>query len=342
MSEIIPLRLCARSIDLLDQTLLPGDERYIELFEIESLCESIRALRVRGAPLLGIAGAAGVWLAAETGRASDDALEAAASTLIGTRPTAVDLAARVREALSVAKASGSSAETRRPALRAFTEDLITERREQDEAMGRFGAELLRDGSAVLTHCNTGALATGGIGTALGMIRTAWEQGVLRECFATETRPLLQGARLTMWELSRLGVPATLLPDTAAASLIASGRVQAVVTGADRIAANGDSANKIGTYGLALAAARHGIPFYIVAPMSTVDLACPDGGDISIEFRDASEVGGFGSQRWTPDEMPAYNPAFDVTPADLIAAIVTEWGVARPPFGRSLREMAARR
>lgn len=341
MTEIVPLRLRAHSIELLDQTLLPGEERYIELCHIDELCDAIRALRVRGAPLLGIAGAAGMWLAAETGDASDAALVTAAEQLIGTRPTAVDLAARVHEAKEVAGVSGYELEPRRAALRAFAEAVMVERREQDEAMGRFGAELLAKGSAVLTHCNTGALATGGIGSALGVIRTAWNQGVLKECFATETRPLLQGARLTMWELSRLGIPATLLPDPAAASLIASGLVQAVMTGADRIAANGDSANKVGTYGLAIAAARHGVPFYIVAPMSTVDLACPNGAAIPIEFRADIEVGGFGSQRWTPDGMPTYNPAFDVTPADLISAIVTEHGVARPPFATSLREMAAR-
>lgn len=341
MTDIIPLRLCAHSIELLDQTLLPGEERYIDLSDVDGLCEAIRALRVRGAPLLGIAGAAGMWLAAETGEASDATLATAAKELIATRPTAVDLAARVRAALEVARASGEQPEARRAALRAFVESVMAERREQDEAMGRFGTDLLASGDAVLTHCNTGVLATGGIGSALGVIRTAWDQGVLNECFATETRPLLQGARLTMWELSRLGIPATLLPDTAAASLIASGRVQAVMTGADRIAANGDSANKVGTYGLAIAAARHRIPFYIVAPMSTVDLSCPDGGAIPIEFRADMEVGGFGSQRWAPDRMPTYNPAFDVTPADLISAIVTERGVARPPFGTSLMEMAAR-
>ena len=341
MTEIVPLRLRAHSIELLDQTLLPGEERYIELRQIDELCDAIRALRVRGAPLLGIAGAAGMWLAAETGDAGDAELVTAAEQLIGTRPTAVDLAARVHESKEVAGVSGYELEPRRAALRAFAEAVMVERREQDEAMGRFGAELLAKGNAVLTHCNTGALATGGIGSALGVIRTAWNQGVLKECFATETRPLLQGARLTMWELSRLRIPATLLPDTAAASLIASGLVQAVMTGADRIAANGDSANKVGTYGLAIAAARHGVPFYIVAPMSTVDLACPNGGAIPIEFRADIEVGGFGSQRWTPDGMPSYNPAFDVTPADLISAIVTEHGVARPPFATSLTEMAAR-
>ena len=202
-------------------------------------------------------------------------------------------------------------------------------------MGRLGADLLLAHGAVLTNCNTGALASGGIGTALGVIRTAWEQGRLAHCYATETRPLLQGARLTMWELQRLGIPATLVPDTAAAALIASGRVQAVITGADRIAANGDSANKVGTYGLALAAARHALPFYIAAPTSTIDPCCADADAIPIEFRDPAEVGGFGAVRWSPDGTTAWNPAFDVTPADLITAIVTEAAVLRPPLGSAI-------
>jgi methylthioribose-1-phosphate isomerase len=198
--------------------------------------------------------------------------------------------------------------------------------------------LLAPGAAVLTHCNTGALATGGIGTALGVIRVAWERGSLARCYATETRPLLQGARLTAWELRRLGIPATLVPDTAAASLIASGAVQAVITGADRIATNGDSANKVGTYGLAAVAARHAVPFYIAAPRTTIDPACPSGAAIPIEFRDGREVGGWGEVRWAPDGLEAYNPAFDVTPAGLITAIITEAGVARPPYSRSLADL----
>ena len=179
--------------------------------------------------------------------------------------------------------------------------------------------------AVLTHCNTGALATGGAGTALAVIAEAWRAGRIERCYATETRPLLQGARLTMWELGALGIPATLLADVAAASLIASGRVKAVITGADRIVANGDGANKVGTYGLAAVAARHGVPFYLAAPASTFDLATERSADIPIEFRADEEVGGYGEQRWSPSGGGAWNPAFDVTPAELIAGIVTEHG-----------------
>lgn len=214
------------------------------------------------------------------------------------------------------------------------------RKREDLALARHGAALLPEGTAVLTHCNTGALATGGIGTALGVIRVAHAEGQLAHCYATETRPLLQGARLTAWELARAGIPASLLPDTAAAALIASGRIQAVITGADRIAMNGDSANKIGTYGLAVVAARHGVPFYIAAPRTTIDAGCESGRGIPIEFRADEEVGGFGGQRWSPEGLGAYNPAFDVTPGELISAIITDAGVARAPYGSSLAELVA--
>ena len=252
MAEIEPLRLEPPSgLRLLDQTLLPFREVYLPITSLDALCEAIRSLRVRGAPLLGIAGAAGMALAAQDD-ASEQALRGAAAAIEGTRPTAVDLGMRVREALGIALTAGDTEQARRDALWANAQRVQAARRDEDLAMGRFGAALIPEG-AVLTHCNTGALATGGIGSALGVIRTAFEQGRLKECFATETRPLLQGARLTMWELKRLGIPATLLPDTAASALIASGRVQAVITGADRIAANGDTANKVGTYGLAAVA-----------------------------------------------------------------------------------------
>lgn len=329
-------------IDILDQTRLPHEERRIILGDVPSVCEAIRELRVRGAPLLGLVGAAGMAVAADASGASDGELQAAAQAIGSTRPTAVDLGKAVREALAVALGAGHGPDGRRAALWRHAEVLLAARRAEDEAMGRFGAELLLPGSAVLTHCNTGALATAGIGTALGVIRAAHEQGRLARCFATETRPLLQGARLTMWELVRLGIPATLLPDTAAASLIASGAVQAVITGADRIAANGDTANKVGTYGLAAVAARHGVPFYIAAPLTTIDPGCPDGASIPIEFRSDAEVGGFGDRRWSPEGVAAYNPAFDVTPAECIAAIVTERGVLRPPFGPAIAALFGQR
>ncbi|MBI5947983.1 MAG: S-methyl-5-thioribose-1-phosphate isomerase [Chloroflexi bacterium] len=332
MAEVEPLRvLPGRRLEVLDQTLLPSEERYVHLAGIEAVCEAIRSLRVRGAPLLGLIGAYGMAVAASTD-ASGPELRAAAEAIIATRPTAADLAKGVHRALAVA---GEAAGDPAGALWKFASEFARQRAVEDRAMAALGASLLRPGDAVLTHCNTGALATGGIGTALGVIRAAHEAGVLSHCYATETRPLLQGARLTMWELMKLGIPATLLPDTAAATLIASGRVQAVITGADRIAANGDTANKVGTYGLALAAARHGIPFLIVAPSTTFDPACPDGSAIPIEFRAGDEVGGFAGVRWSPAGGGAFNPAFDVTPGALITAIVSERGIARPPYGDSI-------
>lgn len=335
MAEVIPVRILpGKGIEVLDQTLLPGEERYLLLDDLGGVCEAIRALRVRGAPLLGLVGAAGMAVAAMS-RGSDGAtLAAAAAELIETRPTAADLGAAVRAALG--EAIAATATGREERLWRFAIAFGERRREEDRAMAAFGQELFDQKTSVLTHCNTGALATGGIGTALGIIRTGWEQGRIEHVYATETRPLLQGARLTIWELQQLGIPATLLPDTAAASLIASGRVQAVITGADRIALNGDTANKVGTYSLAAVAARHAIPLVIAAPTSTFDPACNDGAAIPIEFRADSEVGGFGDQRWTPAGTPAYNPAFDVTPAELIAAIVTERGLIRPPYWSAIR------
>lgn len=335
--QVVPLRvLRGRGIEILDQTLLPHREVRRELRDLDAVCEAIRELRVRGAPLLGLAGACGLAIAAESD-ASTPGLRTAAETLIGTRPTAVDLAACTNAALDRALAERDK--HRRPAvLWDFAEQLAEARRREDDAIAANGAPLLPEGSSVLTHCNTGALATGASGTALAVIARAFEEGRIERCYATETRPLLQGARLTAWELRQLGIPGTLLPDTAAASLIASGRVHAVITGADRIAANGDTANKVGTYGLAAVAARHGVPFYIAAPCTTVDLDCPGGAHIPIEFRSATEVGGFGEHRWAPDGLDAYNPAFDVTPAEMITAIITERGVARPPFGESLQRL----
>ncbi len=307
------------------------------LRDLDSICEAVQTLRVRGAPLLGIVGAAAVAVAAESLGTEPAVLHRIAARVGSVRPTAVELATGAMSAVAAVEGITDRKE-RLDALWAYAERYAARRVAEDRALGAHGAGLLPQGAAVLTHCNAGALATGGIGTALGVVQVAWEQGRLSRCFATETRPLLQGARLTAWELVRAGIPATLLPDTAAASLIASGQVQAVVTGADRIAANGDAANKIGTYGLAAVAARHGVPFYIAAPRTTFDPECASGAEIPIEFRNAREVGGFGAQRWSPDGIEAYNPAFDVTPAELIAAIITEAGVVTPPFSEGIRSI----
>ncbi len=336
MSGFTPIRvLPGEGIEVLDQTLLPREERYLRLTTVAEVAEAIRALRVRGAPLLGVTGACGMAIAGEERGAGPEALAQSAAELKTTRPTAVDLGAMIDEALAAVVAASGGEEGRRAALWGFAERALARQCERDAALARHGRDLPGLEGAVLTHCNTGGLATGGEGTALAVIAEAWRAGRIERCYATETRPLLQGARLTMWELGALGIPGTLLPDTAAASLIASGRVGAVVTGADRIVANGDGANKVGTYGLAAVAARHGVPFYLAAPASTFDTATPSGEAIPIEFRGDDEVGGFGGERWSPDGGGAYNPAFDVTPAELIAGIVTESGVLRPPYGPAI-------
>jgi methylthioribose-1-phosphate isomerase len=274
------------------------------------VAEAIRSLAVRGAPAIGIAAAYGYALAASRGEDLGEAL----AVLVGARPTAANLAWALREVQAA----------RDPAARA--RELHAEEVERCRRMSAHAARLIEPGSRALTHCNTGGLATGGQGTALGALTEAWSQGLVRHVFVDETRPLLQGARLTAWELEAAGVPHTVVADAAAGSLLASGEVECVLVGADRIAANGDTANKIGTYPLAVLAARHEVPFYVVAPTSTVDLESASGEEIPIEERDPREV----SQRF-----PAWNPAFDVTPAELITAIVTELGVHRAPYAESL-------
>ena len=338
MESFSPVRVVAPAVEILDQTELPAREVWRRIDTVDAMCEAIATLRVRGAPLLGTCGMAGVAIAAEERGVRDEELRYAAEEIAATRPTAVELSWGAGKALEAALRVAR--ERRRALLWELTRENMERRLREDLALGRHGAALLAGGSAVLTHCNAGALASGGIGTALGVIRVAHEDGRLERCYATETRPLLQGARLTAWELARAGIPASLVPDTAAAALIASGKVQAVITGADRIATNGDSANKIGTYGLAVVAARHRVPFYIAAPRTTIDPGCGSGAGIPIEFRPEEEVAGFGGQRWSPEGIGAYNPAFDVTPAELISAIITERGVARPPYERSLAELLA--
>ena len=337
MASYRPIEVLAgRGVRVLDQSLLPHEERYVEVTTVASLCEAIQALRVRGAPLLGLCGIAGMAIAATTD-ASDEALQAAAERTTATRPTAVDLGAGVRRALEVA-AVEPAPEGRTDVLWRLAAAAVAGQWAVDDALAKYGAPLLEGAGAVLTHCNTGALATGGRGTALAVIDEAFKAGFVTEVFATETRPLLQGARLTTWELQKLGIPVTLLPDTAVASLLASGQVGAVVTGADRIAMNGDSANKIGTYGIGLAAKAHSVPFFIAAPRTTIDPVTETGAAIPIEYRKDTEVGGFGDRRWSPEGSAAYNPAFDVTPAELIAAIATEVGVATAPYETSIARL----
>lgn len=303
------------SLRLLDQTRLPHEVAHIEARDHGTVAEAIRRLAVRGAPLIGIAAAYGVALAQRHGVDT----RAAAEELAGTRPTAVNLRWALERVLLADNAE-------REAIA-----IHEEQRAADLRMGEHGAALIEAGSTVLTHCNTGSLATGGIGSALGVIKTAHRQGKRIQVLVDETRPLLQGSRLTAWELEQEAAPYEIIADGAAAGLIGRGEVQAVLVGADRIAANGDTANKVGTYGLALAAAANSVPFYVVAPVSTIDPRARDGGSIVIEDRSTDEVLEVGGVRTAPVGAGARNPAFDVTPAHLITAIVTETGVLRPLF-----------
>ena len=309
------LRLEEDRVVLLDQRRLPEEEVELECRTAAEVAEAIRAMAVRGAPAIGIAAAYGYALAAARG----EDLDAAAALLLASRPTAVNLAWALSEVRSA------------PDPRARARQIHADEVERCRRMSEHAAELLAPGTSALTHCNTGGLATGGYGTAVGALRAAYARGVLRQVFIDETRPLLQGSRLTAWELERAGIPHTVIADAAAGSFMARREVTHVLTGADRIAANGDTANKIGTYPLAVLAAHHRIPFYVVAPTSTLDPATPTGAEIPIEERDAGEVTG---------RFPARNPAFDVTPAGLITAIVTEFGVHRPPYEESLPMRAA--
>ena len=318
---------------LIDQTLLPLECREIECRAVPAVWEAIRALRVRGAPAIGIAAAYGLCLGVQ--RALDEAaffvrLEESAAHLATSRPTAVNLFwALDRMSKFAAALRGRPVGELAEALLREARAIEEEDRRMCRAIGRHGAKLLADGSGVLTHCNAGGLATADYGTALAVFFSAQEQGKRLHVYADETRPLLQGARLTAWELMRRGIEVTLICDSMAAQVMREGRVQAVVTGADRIAANGDAANKIGTYGVALLAAAHEIPFYVAAPSSTFDLSLSSGEAIPIEQRDPREVThGFGRQT-APDGVAVYNPAFDVTPARLIRGIIYEGGVIRP-------------
>jgi methylthioribose-1-phosphate isomerase len=306
---------------LLDQRLLPREERWIDCRTAAEVTQAIRDLVVRGAPAIGIAAAWGVVLAAQQGEALDPAL----AMLRAARPTAVNLMWALDRMKSRIAAGADAAALAVEAQAIQDEDLAANRH-----MGELGAGLIAPGSGVLTHCNTGSLATAGFGTALGVIRAGVAAGRIAQVYAGETRPWQQGARLTMYELVRDGIPGKLIADSAAAHLMKSGAVQWVIVGADRIAANGDTANKIGTYQLAIAARHHGVKFMVAAPSSTVDMATPDGEAIEIELRDATELLSTAGQRTVVEGAEAWNPVFDVTPADLIDAIVTERGVIERP------------
>ena len=316
------------ALKLLDQRALPGREAYVVCRSVEDAALAIENMTVRGAPAIGIAAAYGVVLAGG-GRG---AVSAALERLARTRPTAVNLFAALERMRAVFEAASSLDGAALAdllldeAVRIHEADIEANRR-----MGAYGADLLPQDAVVLTHCNAGAIATGGHGTALGILRSAREAGKMVRVFADETRPLLQGARLTVWELARDGFEVTLITDGMAGALMRTRCVDAVIVGADRIAANGDTANKIGTYGLAVLAAAHGVPFYVAAPWSTFDLSLPDGSGIPIEERSEEEMRVLSGGQRVPDAVRVWTPAFDVTPARCIAAIVTERGVFRPPY-----------
>lgn len=332
-------------VRFIDQTKLPTEETYVDCRTYEEVATAIRDMIVRGAPAIGVAAAMGVALGVKNSEAQHMAelrreFNQICDLIAGTRPTAVNLFWAVKrmkdkfETLADLPIPQIKQELITESQRMYVEDIAA-----NEAMGRNGATLMPATGGVLTHCNAGALATCGYGTALGVIRAAVEAGKKIKVFADETRPFLQGARLTAWELAKDGIDTTLISDNMAGWMMHNGKIQAVVVGADRIAANGDAANKVGTYSVAILAKEHGIPFYVAAPFSTVDLETPDGSKIPIEQRSSKEVTHLAGKQIAPDGIKVENPAFDVTPAKYIAAIITERGVAKAPYGESLKALA---
>jgi len=335
-----------RGVVFIDQTKLPTEEVYVTCTTHQQVADVIRNMVVRGAPAIGVAAAMGIALGVKNSKAENAAdlkkeLDQICEIIGQTRPTAVNLFWAIR------RMTEKFETLRRRPIAEIQQALIEESQRMhaediaaNQAMGRHGATLMPSAGGVLTHCNAGALATAGYGTALGVIRAAIEAGKKIHVYADETRPFLQGSRLTAWELMKDGIPTTVISDNMAGALMQQGKIGAIVVGADRIAANGDVANKIGTYTVAVLAKENGIPFYVAAPISTVDLATPDGSKIPIEQRNAREVTHIAGKQLTPDGVHIENPAFDVTPAKYVAAIITERGIARAPYENSLRDLAA--
>jgi methylthioribose-1-phosphate isomerase len=329
-------------VRLLDQRRLPAEELYLEIKDYHEIIEAIRTLAIRGAPAIGVAAAMGAALGGLELETRDPGefqtrFHKICGEIAQARPTAVNLFWALERMQRLAKAhAGEGVPALKERLVVEAQTMLKEDEAINRRMAQAGQVLIHHGQRVLTHCNTGALATGAYGTALGVLRAAWEAGKRFSVWVDETRPLLQGARLTTWELGKLGIPYTLIPDGAAATLMHQGKVDLVILGADRIAANGDTANKIGTYSVAVLAHHHGIPFYVAAPLSTFDFSIPDGDHIPVEERAAEEVTHLWGQEVAPAGAPALNLAFDVTPHDLIAGIVTEKGIMEPPFTSSLK------
>jgi methylthioribose-1-phosphate isomerase len=344
--NIIPVKWTDEGVAMLDQRLLPTEEKWLMLKSYDEVAKGIKDMVVRGAPAIGVSAAYGIALGAKqfVGTAVEDLeeeLEYICEVLGATRPTAVNLfwaIDRMKRTFQSSKAAGKSVSEIKQILIADSEAIHMEDIESQRLIAQFGGELLEDNSTVLTHCNAGALATGGVwGTALGVIRGAVDQGKHISVIADETRPYMQGARLTSWELQQDDIPVTLITDSMSGHVMKKGRVQAVVVGSDRIAANGDVANKIGTYMVAVLAKQHGIPFYVAAPLSTVDLNCPSGEEIPIEERNAREVTHVQDIQLAPEGIDVSNYAFDVTPNEFVTAIITEKGVARAPYTESLKK-----
>jgi len=334
-----------KGVRFLDQTKLPTEESYVTATTYQQVADAIRTMVVRGAPAIGVAAGMGIALGVKNSKAETVGdlkkdFDQICSAIGETRPTAVNLFWAIRrmqekfESLRVRPMPQIKQALIEEAQRMHAEDIAANR-----AMGRHGATLMPASGGVLTHCNAGALATAGYGTALGVIRAAVEQGKKIHVYADETRPFLQGSRLTAWELMKDGIPTTVISDNMAGAMMSYGKIGAIVVGADRIAANGDVANKIGTYTVAVLAKEHGIPFYVAAPISTVDLATPDGSGIPIENRNVKEVSHIAGKQMVPDGVEIENPAFDVTPAKYVTAIITERGIARAPYEDSLRKLA---
>lgn len=343
---IIPVKWSDEGVLMLDQRLLPTEETWLTLKTYTEVADGIRDMVVRGAPAIGVSTAYGIALGVRQFVGTnmvdlEDELDYICEVLFKTRPTAVNLGWAIDEmkkTFAKAKAEGKSISEIKEILLDRAKEIHEEDIEAQRLIADFGGELIEDNSTVLTHCNAGALATGGVwGTALGVIRGAVNQGKNIHVYADETRPYLQGARLTAWELKEDNIPVTLITDNMSGYMMKKGRVQAVVVGSDRIAANGDVANKIGTYMVAVLAKEHGIPFYVAAPLSTVDLNCPTGEEIPIEERDAREVTHIKGIQLAPEGIEIGNPAFDVTPNHLVTAIITEKGVARAPYLESLKK-----
>ena len=341
MAEVKAIEWANGKLRLLDQTKLPVEQTPLELSHYREVVQAIAEMRVRGAPAIGVAAAYAVAMSArevqaETRQEFMARLADSGNEIASARPTAVNITWAVQRMLDVA-ASEPDLDRIKARLLAEAQRIQEEDVEINRRMGKYGTELMPEGGAVLTHCNTGALATAGYGTALGVIRAGWESGKRFHVFNTETRPFLQGARLTSWELVQLGIPSTLIVDSGAGLLMRRGEVSCAIVGADRIAANGDVANKIGTYPLAVVARENGIPFYVAAPTSTVDLNISSGDEIPIEERRPEEVTRFSGAQTAPEGIGVRNPAFDITPHQYITAIVTERGIVREPYAESLSE-----